>query len=618
LQRWILYFREKGQHMIKLSDYIIQFLVNNGIKTVFMVTGGGAMHLNDSIGKEVRISKFFNHHEQAAAMAAEAYARVTGNLGFINVTTGPGGINALNGVFGAWTDSVPMLVISGQVKRETIAAYQQIPLRQLGDQEANILEMVQGITKYSVMITEAESIRFHLEKALFLATTGRPGPVWLDIPLDVQATLIDDTELSGFEPESLPSLLVHNRIQNLAVETLERIRSAKRPVLMVGTGIRRAKAEEVLDQVVEKLGIPVTPAWGAYDLMPSDHPLFAGRPGTVGDRAGNFVVQNADLLLVIGSRLNIRQVSYNWKDFARNAYIIMVDVDELELKKPTLKPDLAIVSDAKQFLEVINLLVDTKPLPKQYSEWISWCQERVKRFPVVTEANRLRAGFVDAYYFVDSLTRLLNGDDVIACANAMACVTTFQAAYVPKGLRMFSNSGCASMGYDLPAAIGVAIARRQKRVICMAGDGSIQMNLQELQTIINYKLPIKIFVFNNGGYLSIRTTQNAFFEGRLIGESAGSGVGFPDLVKLAEAYGMKAQRVMSNEDLPDVFAKILDNDEPYLCELMIDPNQQMVPKLSSKQLPDGRMVSASLEDMFPFLSKEELAANMIVAHQYYN
>ena len=596
---------------MKLSDYIVQYLVQQGVETVFMVTGGGSMHINDSLGKESRICKIFNHHEQAAAMAAEAYARISGNLGVINVTTGPGGVNAINGVFGAWTDSVPMLIISGQVKRETTVGYHNPCLRQLGDQECDIINMVQGVTKYSVMITKPESIRFHLENALFLAMSGRPGPVWLDIPLDVQATQINEAKLTGFSQEQDQSLPIHDKVIQLASDALEHIRRAKYPVLMVGTGIRRAKAEEILDQVIEKLGIPVAPAWGAYDLIPSDHRLYAGRPGTVGDRAGNFVVQNADVLLVIGSRLNIRQVSYNWNDFARNAYKIMVDADELELNKSTVRPDFTIHCDANKFLDALSNLLDSNPMPKQYEEWIQWCQERVRRFPVVTDENRLKTDFINPYYFVDRLTRLLNGDDVIACGNAMACVTTFQAAHVSKGMRMFTNSGCASMGYDLPAAIGAALAQIGKRVICMAGDGSIQMNLQELQTIVHYRLPVKIFVFNNGGYLSIRTTQKSFFAGRLVGESSQSGVSFPDLLKVASAYGIKAQRVFNHEELLSLIDEILANDEPFICELMIDPKQEMKPRLTSKQLDDGSIVSASLEDMYPFLSKDELMSNMI-------
>jgi len=596
---------------MKLSDYIVEYLVQQGVDTVFMVTGGGSMHINDSLGKESRIRKVFNHHEQASAMAAEAYARISGNLGVINVTTGPGGINAINGVFGAWTDSVPMLIISGQVKRETTVGCHNPGLRQLGDQECDIITMVQGVTKYSVMITEPDLIRFHLEKALFLAMSGRPGPVWLDIPLDVQATQINEAKLTGFPQECDHGLPEQENVIQLTSNVLEHIRRAKRPVLMVGTGIRRAKAEDILDQVIEKLGIPVTPAWGAYDLIPSDHRLFAGRPGTVGDRAGNFVVQNADLLVVIGSRLNIRQVSYNWNDFARNAYKIMVDADEFELKKSTVRPDLGIHCDAEKFLEVLSNLLDSNPLPKHYEDWIQWCQERVRRYAVITDENCLKTDFVDPYYFVNRLTHRLSGDDVIACGNAMACVTTFQAAHVSKGMRMFTNSGCASMGYDLPAAIGAALAQNGKRVICMAGDGSIQMNLQELQTIVNYRLPVKIFVFNNGGYLSIRTTQRSFFDGRLVGESSQSGVSFPDLLKVASAYGIKAQRIFNNEDLLSLLDEILADDDPFICELMIDPRQEMKPRLTSKQLDDGSIVSASLEDMYPFLSKEELMSNMI-------
>ena len=597
---------------MKISDYLVSFLADHGVRHVFMVTGGGAMHLNDAFGRETRIKYICNHHEQACAMAAEGYARVTGDVGVLNVTTGPGSINALNGVFGAWTDSIPLLVISGQVKLETCMASYQLPgLRQLGDQEADIIPMVQGITKYAVMVRDPQTIRFHLEKALYLAKSGRPGPCWIDIPIDVQAAKIDPSTLSGFSPakEIFPdrSDLLPAQCKDVA----ERLMAASRPVMMVGTGIRLARAVKKFEQVIAKLRIPVTTAWTAHDLLPTDHELFCGRPGTVGDRPGNFAVQNSDLLIVIGSRLNIRQVSYNWKAFARHAYKVQVDADEAELSKPTVRPDLAIHCDATAFLEELDrqldrLLYDSS----RHAAWLSWCRERVARYPVVLPRHREFNGAINPYHFLDQLCRALEPDDVIVCGNGAACVVTFQVAHIKRGQRLFCNSGSASMGYDLPAAIGAAVAHEGKRVICLAGDGSIQMNIQELQTLVHHQLPIKVFILNNNGYLSIRQSQKNFFD-LLVGESEASGVSFPDMVQIGQAYGIPSTQVAGQDFLPTV-KRVLGAPGPQLCQVTLDPNQQFEPKLSSKSLPDGRIVSAPLEDLYPFLERDELLGNLLV------
>ena len=602
---------------MKVSHYLASFLADYGVRHIFMVTGGGAMHLNDAFGRETRIKYICNHHEQACAMAAEGYARITGKVGVLNVTTGPGSINTLNGVFGAWTDSIPLLVISGQVKLETCMASYQLPrLRQLGDQEADIIPMVQGITKYAVMVKDPQTIRFHLEKALYLAKSGRPGPCWLDIPIDVQAAKINPSTLLGFNPVEEVSTDRSDLLTTQCREVAERLMAASRPVMMAGTGIRLAGAVEKFERVIAKLRIPVTTAWTAHDLIPTDHELFCGRPGTVGDRPGNFTVQNSDLLIVIGSRLNIRQVSYNWKAFARHAYKVQVDVDEAELSKPTVRPDLAISCDAAAFLEELERQLDRLPYDSsRHVAWLAWCRERVARYPVVLPRHRESNGAINPYHFLDQLCRALEPDDVIVCGNGAACVVTFQVAHIKRGQRLFCNSGSASMGYDLPAAIGAAVAQEGKRVICLAGDGSIQMNIQELQTLVHHQFPIKIFVLNNNGYLSIRQSQKNFFN-FLVGESEASGVSFPDMVQIGQAYGIPSLQVAGQDFLPTV-ERILATPGPQLCQVTLDPDQQFEPKLSSKSLPDGRIVSAPLEDLYPFLERDELLGNLLVPPMEY-
>jgi len=600
---------------MKLSDYIVGRLADWGVRHIFLVTGGGAMHLNDSIGKEPRIQYVCNHHEQASAMAAEAYARISGQPGVVNVTTGPGGINALNGVFGAWTDSVPMLVVSGQVKRETCMRAQGITgLRQLGDQEADIIAMVGNITKHAVMIDDPLSIRYHLERAWHLAQSGRPGPCWLDIPVDVQAASIDPASLRAYdaaEDEPARDKLADDpsRLNSDCREVLDRIRNAKRPVILAGTGVRAAHAVAKFNDLFRRLGVPVTTAW-THDLIASDDPLFCGRQGTIGDRAGNFTVQNADVLLILGSRLNIRQTSYNWQSFAPRAFKIQVDIDATEFRKPTIQPDLAIHCDLKRFLQELLRQCDADNYRAgAHAPWLAWCRERVRRYPVVQDHQRQPGPPLNPYYFVEQLSAKLADDDVIVCGNATSCIVPFQTMRLRKHQRLISNSGSASMGYDLPAAIGAAFARPGKRVICLAGDGSIQMNIQELQTIIHHELPLKIFVLNNSGYLSMRMTQSGFF-GRLTGESASSGASFPDMVKVACAYGIPSIRVDRQSQLEQI-DRALAADGPTLIDVVLDPNRGFEPRSRARQLPDGRIVSPNLEDMYPFLDDAELMDNVI-------
>ena len=486
--------------MIKLSNYVVGRLADWGVRHLFMVTGGGSMHLNDSIGREPRIRYVCNHHEQAAAIAAECYSRISGSTGVVNVTTGPGGINALNGVFGAWTDSVPMLVLSGQVKRETCMSLRGLTaIRQLGDQEVDIVRMAAGITKYAILVSDPESIRYHLERAWFLASSGRPGPCWLDIPVDVQAARIDESKLRGFDPAEDELSWETATVRDQCAEVIRRLRASARPVVLAGTGVRAAGALSEFRQLIRLLGIPVTTAW-THDLVASDDPLHCGRPGTIGERAGNFTVQNADALLILGSRLNIRQVSYNWTSFARQAFKMQVDIDAAELDKPTVRPDMAIHCDLKVFLVEMLNQVRVRPFDSGcHARWLEWCRERVDRYPVVVSRHRDAATPISPYYFIEQLFHHLADDEVVVCGNAAACIVPYQAGRLRAGQRLISNSGSASMGYDLPAALGAAVANGGKRVICIAGDGSIQFNMQELQTIVHHRLPVKIFVLDNGG-----------------------------------------------------------------------------------------------------------------------
>jgi len=593
---------------MRVSEYIANRLSEFGVRHVFMLTGGGSMFLNYAIGKHPQIKTIFNHHEQASAMAAEGYARITGKPGVVNVTTGPGGINTLNGVYGAFTDSIPMLIISGQVKRETYVRTYDLPnLRQLGDQEVDIVSMVHGITKYAVTVTDPQTIRYHLEKVWHLSQTGRPGPCWLDIPIDVQSSQIDESILEGFasfmKPEPIPAQLGKS-----VAQVLDKLKSAQRPVILAGSGVRISGEVEAFLNVVHKVGIPVTTGW-THDTIASDDPVFCGRPGTIGTRGGNFAVQNSDLLLILGSRLNIRQTGYALKSFARAAYKIWVDVDAAELDKPTLKPDMPIHADLREFFKEMQTQLgnwDTS----QHSEWLAWCKELNEKYPAVLPKHREFTGKINPYYFMDTLFENLGRDDIVVTGNASACIISFQAGKLKLGQRLFSNSGSASMGYDLPASIGAAIAGEGRQVICLAGDGSLQLNIQELQTVIHYQLPLKIFVLNNDGYLSIRTSQKGFFGGT-VGESPDSGVSFPDTIKLAKAYGFPTWR-LDSADFISGLREVLSTPGPVVCEVVLDPAQGFEPRQSSRQLSDGRIVSAPLEDMFPFLDRGELAKNMLI------
>ena len=591
--------------MIKVSDFIAKFIAEHEdtAKTVFMVSGGGNMHLIDSLGKNENLEYVCNHHEQACAIAAEGYARVSNKIGIAYVTTGPGGTNAITGVYGAWVDSIPTMIISGQVKfQTTIASQPELNLRQLGDQEVNIVDIVRPITKYAVMITDKNSIKFHLQKAIYEAKHGRPGPVWLDVPLDIQGAMVDEADLIEFEiPEAL-------KFDTKIPQVLDALKVAKRPVIIVGNGVTLAGANEEFLKLIEILKIPVIGTFARYDIVRNDHELFFGRYGTIGNRAANFVVQNSDLIIAIGARLNIRAVSYNWEFFGREAKKILVDIDENELNKKTIAVDIKIKSDAKAFVSDLRSALKDKP---DFESWLEICKNYRKNYPTIEPFRQNVKEWVDSYNFFDVLSNHKR-DLVYVFGNGTACVSSYQSLRLYENQKVVINSGCASMGYDLPAAIGACFANGKGNTICVTGEGSLQMNIQELQTIIHNKLPIKIFVLNNAGYISIRNTQNNFFKGHKVGSDKDSGVSFPNIVKLAEVYGFEACRIENQLNLKGELEEILSKPGAVVCEIMLSPTEKMEPKLSSKIKPDGKMVSKPLEDMFPFLPREEFYKNMII------
>lgn len=597
---------------IRVADYIADVLVKNGIEHVFTVTGGGAMHLNDGLGHKEGLQCIYNHHEQACAIAAESYARIHNKIAAVCVTTGPGGTNAITGVVGGWLDSIPMLILSGQVRYDTTARYTGLNIRAYGDQEYDIVQVAQHMTKYAEMVINPQDIRYCLEKALYLAQTGRPGPAWLDIPLNVQAAYVETEELRGYEPEAEQETVVPKVTDEQAKQIIHKIRTAKRPVFNAGNGIRIAGAAEVFWRVAEKLNIPVVTGWDSIDLMWDVHPLYTGRAGIMGDRSGNWAVQNSDLLFSVGSRLSIRQVGYNYKSWAREAYTIINDVDAEELKKPDIHVDFPVWADAKDLLEAIERNLDNVADEDTQQEWRKRCVRWKQEYPVVQEKHFKQKGLVNVYAFIGALSSRLPEGQLTVVGNGSACVVGSHGYVIKEGQRFIINSAVASMGYDLPAAIGACIASGRAETICISGDGSIQMNIQELQTIIHHRLPIKIFIINNNGYHSIRQTQKNFFGEPMVGIGAESGdLSFPSFEKLAWAYGYPYQKISDNSEVEKV-AEALALEGPCICEIFVDTEQKFEPKAASRRLSDGTMVSAPLEDMAPFLPREELKEQMVI------
>ncbi len=596
---------------IRLADYVADFLVSNGITDCFTVTGGGAMHLNDALGHKEGLKCLYNHHEQACAIAAEAYARINNKIAAVCVTTGPGGTNAITGVIGGWLDSVPMLIISGQVRYDTSKRGMGLDIRAGGDQEFDITRAVECMTKYCEMIEDPKRIRYALEKALYLATHGRPGPCWIDIPVNFQGGFIETDELVGFCPDDEENDIAPKVEASTVDAIIEKIRNAERPVLYAGNGVRLSGGFESFEKAVRRLNIPVVTGWDNIDMMADDDELYVGRGGIMGDRAGNFAAQNADLILAVGNRLSIRQVGYNWKTWAREAFVIMVDVDAEELKKPTLHVEMPVHADAKDFLDtLLSRLPEGKLFPE--NGWQQTCRDWKKNYPVVLPKHYAWEGLTNPYAFVKKLSDRLPEGYTTVVGNGTACVVGSHAYTIKKDQRFIINSAVASMGYDLPAAVGVCAALNKQQIVCLTGDGSIQMNLQELQTILTNKLPIKIFVINNDGYHSIRQTQTNIFGGHTkvgIGPESGD-LSFPSLERLAWAYGYEYAACKNNAEIDSVLDKAFSADGAFIGEIFVDPAQFFEPKSATKRLPDGTLVSPPLEDLAPFLDRDELKSIM--------
>ena len=595
---------------IRLADYVADFLVNNGITDCFTVTGGGAMHLNDALGHKDGLHCLYNHHEQACAIAAEAYARINNKIAAVCVTTGPGGTNAITGVVGGWLDSIPMLVLSGQVRYDTTARGMGVGVRAGGDQEFDITKSIDCMTKYSEMIEDPNRIAYALEKAVHLATTGRPGPCWIDIPLNFQGCTIETDDLIHYDPtEDAPEAPAPEAA--VIAEVIERIRNAKRPVFYAGNGIRLAGAFEKFKELVPRLNMPVVTGWDNIDMMADADPLYVGRGGIMGDRAGNFAAQNADVILSVGNRLSIRQVGYSWKTWAREAFVMMVDVDKEELKKPTLHVELPIHADALEFLTALEAQLPEGKLAPE-TDWQECCRQWKKNYPVVLQKHRDAEGLANPYAFIEALSARLPEGYTTVVGNGTACVVGSHGYIIKEDQRFIINSAIASMGYDLPAAIGVCVALGKQEIVCISGDGSIQMNLQELQTILTNKLPIKIFVINNDGYHSIRQTQTNIF-----GHHTKVGIGpeshdlsFPSLERLAWAYGYPYAACRTNSEIEATLKTAFETEGAFLAEIFVNPEQFFEPKSATKKLADGSLFSPPLEDLAPFLDREELKSIM--------
>ncbi|MDF2888911.1 MAG: thiamine pyrophosphate protein domain protein TPP-binding protein [Lacrimispora sp.] len=637
---------------MKISNYIAQRLVELGISQVFTVTGGGAMHLNDALGHQEGLNCLYNHHEQACAIAAESYARIRGQIAAVCVTTGPGGTNAMTGVLGGWLDSIPMLILSGQVRYDTTARWSGVGIRAMGDQEFDITKAVDCMTKYSEMVIDPMRVGYCLEKAVYLAYSGRPGPAWLDIPLNVQGAYVETDDLIGFDPIDYEQggdgwvsaceakisedesgfgekrqILPPKPDRDMVRDVLLKIKEASRPVINAGNGIRIGQAHDVFMRVAEKLGVPVVTGWNSQDCIYDAHPLYTGRGGGMGDRPGNFAIQNSDLVLSLASRLSIRQVGYNYATWAREAYVIVNDVDPEELKKPSVHADIRIHADIKALLDVMEDLLDHElqatgenPLFKggkgiDSLSWNETCSMWKETYPVVLPRHYSQGEEkeVNIYAFIKELSSHLPENRISVVGNGSACVVGGHAYVMKPGQRFISNSAVASMGYDLPAAIGLAKADPGEDIILVTGDGSIQMNLQELQTIIHHRLPIKIFVINNGGYHSIRQTQKNYFGEPLVGIGDDSrDLSFPDMEKLSAAYGYPYACAHHNGEIEQALLHTLSVDGPAICEVIVSRDQNFEPKSAAKRLPDGTMVSPPLEDLSPFLSEEEMDHNMII------
>lgn len=590
---------------MKISDYVMKFISDLGVKKVFYVSGGGAMHLNDSLGKNENLTGICMLHEQGASIAAESYARIAEGYGACLVTSGPGGTNAITGLAGAYYDGIPVIFISGQVKRADLVGNQKI--RQFGIQEADIVSIAKPISKYAVQIKEPEDIKYELEKASKIAVSGKPGPVWIDIPLDIQATDIDIDTLEGFNEVMEEYPCKKEDIDKV----IELFNKAERPVMLIGNGIRMAKAVNEIRDLYDLLAIPVLTSWNGVDLIEDNHPLFYGRPGAVGHRHANFIQQNADFVLTIGSRLNLLSTGYNFDSFLEKANHIMVEIDKYEMEKKSVHPKLKINCDAKSFIQALLNRKDELNLEKR-TKWIEHCNKLREKYPIFIQEQEPREGYVSTYDLVNEVSNQMTENDIYQFTSSGTSVDIAMKVFrIKKGQRAFLTKGLAAMGYDLPASIGSCIASNKKRTVCITGDGSIAMNMQELEVLKRLNLPVKIFVVDNNGYSMIYGSQNGNFKGHLTGCTKESGLTLPDMKRIAEAFGIRGMHIDNEEELHNKVVEALESDGPVICTVKADITQKILPKQTNYMREDGQMASRPLEDMTPLLDRDEFENNLL-------
>lgn len=593
--------------MIKVADYVIKRLEETGTEHMFMLPGGGAMHLNDSLGNSKKIQYITCLHEQACAIAAEAYARVNNQIGLLMVTTGPGGTNALTGVAGAYLESTPMFVVSGQVKRMDMINNQGV--RQQGMQELDIVSVVASITKYAALVDDPQMIRYHMDKALYEAMSGRKGPVWLDIPLDVQASMVDEDSLIGYTPMKGA---IKSNLEKQVLKVIDELNKSVRPVILAGNGIRLADAIPEFDELIKELNIPVLTSWNGIDLVEETNPLYYGRPGGLGHRYANFMQQNSDFFISIGARLNLLQTGYNFDGFARAAYRVMVDIDNAELHKINVRPDLPICADAKEF--ILSLLKHKDKIDKKdRKDWFEYGQRMKDKYPLVLPEYWEQKDKVNTYCLLETISKYMTEDDVYVSGSSGSCIDiSMQTFKVKKGQRVFSTKGLASMGYGFPSAIGACLASGGRKTVGVNGDGGFSMNIQELETVRRLNLPIKMFVLCNGGYGAIKATQTNLFNGHLVACTEDSNLSLPHIAKIAEAYGLKNEIIKNNDELDEKVRKVFEMDGPVIVEVRTPLEVTAFPKQVSYKRKDGQMESLPLEFMNPAISDEELESNMLI------
>lgn len=595
---------------MRVADFIFNFLSDKGVDTVFMISGGQAMFLVDAVSRNKKIDVICTHHEQAAGMSIDAYGRATGKLGVALVTAGPASINILNGVVGGWTDSSPMMVVSGQSSISCVQYQQKTNIRQYGIQGINIKPIIESVTKFSVTVDDPSKILYYMQKAYYLATSGRPGPVWIDVPIDVQKMEVPDRLLEEYDP---PIDMINKvTLSKNVSKTLKLLSDSRRPIFLVGQGVKSGKAIDEFSAALSRLNIPVLTSRLGIDLIPSDSKLYVGRPGIYGERAANFAVQNADLIMAVGCRLASALVGHNTKDFGKNAKKVVVDIDAEELNKPGVDIDLKIGAGAQRFFIELLRQSGSFNIP-DFSEWVEICNGWKRKYPVVLPSYKDEKP-INSYYFTDKLSQAATSEDMILLDTGSCFHVVSQAWKIKKGQTFLTTGGISSMGY-WAGVLGLCVANKRKSTICITGDGSLQMNIQELATIKHYNLPIKLFIFNNNGYLLIRQTQKNFMEGRLCGESPATGVWCPDSLRVAQAYGIKGVRIDSADGLEAKIKEVLRFDGPVICDVMTPEWQLIIPRVSSEKKPDGTLVSKPYEDMFPFLDKKELLSNMVAENE---